>query len=110
MPSRNISPPSIVCSINDYQIRFLTINSRSEHYANTERMVVKTSSMRHVEGGWPKDVDFTEQSDVSRFRKKVEKDEDYKGAIKALGPIVARCLKQNTTINIYEVGTVITKL
>jgi dynein intermediate chain 2 len=45
--------------------------------------------MRHVEGGWPKDVDFTEQSDVSRFRKKAEKDEDYKGAVKALGPIVA---------------------
>ena len=66
-------------------------------------MVTKTSSMRHVEGGWPKDVDFTEQSDVSRFRKKVEKDEDYKGAVKALGPIVARCLKQNITINIYEV-------
>jgi hypothetical protein len=59
--------------------------------------------MRHVEGGWPKDVDFMEQSDVSRFRKKVEKDEEYKGAIKALGPIVARCLKQNITINIYEV-------
>ena len=84
-------------------LNYSSHNCRSEHYANTERMVVKTSSMRHVEGGWPKDVDFTEQSDVSRFRKKVEKDEDYKGAIKALGPIVARCLKQNTTINIYEV-------
>jgi dynein intermediate chain 2, axonemal len=58
--------------------------------------------MRHVEGGWPKDVDFTEQSDVSRFRKKAEKDEDYKGAVKALGPIVARCMKQVNTIDIYE--------
>jgi dynein intermediate chain 2 len=61
--------------------------------------------MRHVEGGWPKDVDFTEQSDVSRFRKKAEKDEDYKGAVKALGPIVARCMKQVNTIDIYEVLT-----
>jgi dynein intermediate chain 2 len=86
--------PSIAC--------FDTAPHMSEHDANTERMVTKTSSMRHVEGGWPKDVDFTEQSDVSRFRKKVEKDEDYKGAVKALGPIVARCLKQNITINIYE--------
>ena len=60
--------------------------------------------MRHVEGGWPKDVDFTEQSDVSRFRKKAEKDEDYKGAVKALGPIVSRCMKQVNTIDIYEVG------
>jgi hypothetical protein len=37
--------------------------------------------MRHVEGGWPKDVDFTEQSDVNRFRKKAEKDDDYKVCI-----------------------------
>lgn len=59
--------------------------------------------MRHMEGGWPKDVDFTEQSDVSRFRKKAEKDEDYKGSVKALGPIVARCMKQVNTIDIYEV-------
>lgn len=60
--------------------------------------------MRHVEGGWPKDVDFTEQSDVSRFRKKAEKDDDYKGAVKALGPIVGRCMKQVNTIDIYEVS------
>eukprot|EP00752_Nemacystus_decipiens_P011332 g10069.t1 len=58
--------------------------------------------MRHVEGGWPKDVDFNEQSDVNRFRKKAEKDEDYKIAIKSLGPIIGRCMKQNNTIDIYE--------
>lgn len=78
----------------------------SEHEANTERLVTKNSSMRHVEGGWPKDVDFTEQSDVSRFRKKAEKDEDYKGAVKVLGPIVARCMKQINTIDIYEVKSI----
>lgn len=33
----------------------------SEHEANTERLITKHTSMRHVEGGWPKDVDFTEQ-------------------------------------------------
>ena len=50
----------------------------AEHEANTERLILKHTSMRHQEGGWPKDVDFTEQSDVNRFRKKAEKDEDYK--------------------------------
>jgi dynein intermediate chain 2 len=59
--------------------------------------------MRHVEGGWPKDVDFTEQSDVSRFRKKAEKDDDYKAAVKLLGPLIGRAMKQNNTIDIYEV-------
>ena len=58
--------------------------------------------MRHVEGGWPKDVDFTEQSDVTRFRKKAEKDDDYKNSFKGLAPVISRCLKQNNTINIYE--------
>lgn len=44
---------------------------RSEHEVNTPRVVLKASSMRHTEGGWPKDVDPGEQADVTRFRKKV---------------------------------------
>ncbi len=74
----------------------------SETEVNTERVVMKNTSMQHVEGGWPKDVDFTEQSDVKRFRKKVEKDEDYQYAMKTLVPRVQRCMKQNNTVNIYE--------
>ncbi|GMI57834.1 hypothetical protein ScalyP_jg11938 [Parmales sp. scaly parma] len=80
---------------------FDTTPNMSESEANTERLVVKSTSMRHQEGGWPKDVDFTEQSDVSRFRKKAEKDDDYKSAMKSLGPLIGKCMKQNNTINIY---------
>eukprot|EP00560_Eucampia_antarctica_P008617 CAMPEP_0197825794 /NCGR_PEP_ID=MMETSP1437-20131217/2834_1 /TAXON_ID=49252 ORGANISM="Eucampia antarctica, Strain CCMP1452" /NCGR_SAMPLE_ID=MMETSP1437 /ASSEMBLY_ACC=CAM_ASM_001096 /LENGTH=89 /DNA_ID=CAMNT_0043425955 /DNA_START=194 /DNA_END=460 /DNA_ORIENTATION=+ len=74
----------------------------SEAEVNTERVEVKNTSMRHMEGGWPKDVDFTEQSDISRFRKKAEKDEQYQSVMKTLGPIVERCMKQNNTVNAYE--------
>lgn len=74
----------------------------SEHEANTERQVTKSTSMRHVEGGWPKDVDFAEQSDVNRFRKKVEKDEEYKASVKQMGPTIARSMRQNNTMDIYE--------
>lgn len=81
---------------------FDTAPHMSEHNANTDRLITKNSSMRHVEGGWPKDVDFTEQSDVSRFRKKAEKDEEYKSSVKYLGPIVAKCMRQNNTIDIYQ--------
>jgi len=49
------------------------VHCRSEHEANTERLITKSSSMRHIEGGWPRDVDFTEQTDTNRFRKKAEK-------------------------------------
>ena len=74
----------------------------SESECNTERLVVKSTSMRHMEGGWPKDVDPSEMSDMQRFRKKAEKDEEYKTAMKTLGPMIGRCMKQNNTINIYE--------
>jgi len=74
----------------------------SESEVNTDRMVVKDASMSHSEGGWPKDVDFTEQSDVVRFRKKAEKDEAFQFAIKSLVPIVERCMKQNNTVDAYE--------
>eukprot|EP00947_MAST-08B_sp_MAST-8B-sp1_P005775 g5775.t1 len=74
----------------------------SEHSVNTDRFEVASSGMSHSEGGWPKDVDCQEPSDVNRFRKKTEKDEDYKMSIKSLGPIVDKCVKQNNTIDIYE--------
>jgi dynein intermediate chain 2 len=74
----------------------------TETEVNTERVVLKSTSMQHSEGGWPKDVDPTEQSDVKRFRKKVEKDEDYLYAMKTLIPMAERCMKQNNTVNIYE--------
>jgi dynein intermediate chain 2 len=70
---------------------------------NTERIILKNSSIRHVEGGWAKEIDYLEQSDTNRFRKKAEKDEDYKASVKNLAPIVTRVLKQNQTVDIYEV-------
>ena len=41
--------------------------------------------MFHMEGGWPKDIDFTEVEHTIRYRKKIEKDEDYINAIAQLG-------------------------
>ena len=38
-----------------------TVPRFSETEVNTERVVTKNTSIQHVEGGWPKDVDFTEQ-------------------------------------------------
>ncbi len=81
---------------------FDTTPHMSETEVNTERITMKSTSMRHSEGGWPKDVDITELSDVARFRKRVEKDQDYQNAMKVLGSRVGRCMRQNNTINVYE--------
>ncbi|GAQ88949.1 Cytoplasmic dynein intermediate chain [Klebsormidium nitens] len=74
----------------------------SEHEVNTERFSFGSQGMLHTEGGWPKDVDPQELEHTIRYRKKVEKDEDYIRAIKVLGDKVDTLLKQNNAIDIYE--------
>ena len=50
-----------------------TVKYCSEHSAQTDTAVVLPSSAQHTQGGWPKDVDFTEPADTARYRKKAEK-------------------------------------
>lgn len=40
---------------------------------NTERVVHKNAGMRHVQGGWPENVDGTEADQVDRYLKKFNK-------------------------------------
>lgn len=79
-----------------------TTPSYSMHQCNTQRFVQVSKGMTHAEGGWPKDVDYTEQNDKDRFLRKTWKDDDYKNTVKTLGPCIERCVRQNNTINIYE--------
>ncbi|XP_032769180.1 dynein intermediate chain 2, axonemal isoform X2 [Rattus rattus] len=76
--------------------------SMSEHEANTERFEMENCGVNHVEGGWPKDVNPQELEQTIRFRKKVEKDENYINAVMQLGSIMEHCIKQNNAIDIYE--------
>ncbi|XP_057572243.1 dynein axonemal intermediate chain 2 isoform X2 [Hippopotamus amphibius kiboko] len=76
--------------------------SMSEHEANTERFEMETRGVNHIEGGWPKDVNPLELEQTIRFRKKVEKDENYINAITQLGSIMEHCIKQNNAIDIYQ--------
>jgi dynein intermediate chain 2 len=54
---------------------------------NTERFETSTRGVNHTEGGWPKDVNPQELEQVTRFRKKVEKDEVYISTILNLGTV-----------------------
>ncbi|KFV15406.1 Dynein intermediate chain 2, axonemal, partial [Tauraco erythrolophus] len=69
---------------------------------NTERVEVESRGLNHVEGGWPKEVNPQEVEQTIRFRKKVEKDENYINTIVHLGVLMEHCVKQNNAINIYE--------
>ncbi|XP_069655492.1 dynein axonemal intermediate chain 2 isoform X2 [Haliaeetus albicilla] len=74
----------------------------SEHEVNTERVEVESRGVNHVEGGWPKDINPQEVEQTIRFRKKVEKDENYVNTITHLGTLMEHCVKQNNAINIYK--------
>jgi hypothetical protein len=41
----------------------------------------------HVQGGWPKDVDSSDVEHTIRYRKKIEKDEDFARSVKQLGDV-----------------------
>lgn len=74
----------------------------SEHEVNTERFQTETRGINHVEGGWPKDVNPQEMEQTIRYRKKVEKDENYINTVLQLGSLMEHCIKQNNAIDIYQ--------
>ncbi|CAB1338343.1 unnamed protein product [Coregonus sp. 'balchen'] len=69
---------------------------------NTERFESETRGINHVERGWPKDVNPQEMEQTIRFRKKVEKDDNYFNTIMQLGSNMEHSIKQNNAIDIYQ--------
>lgn len=54
---------------------------------NTERFESESCGINHLEGGWPKDINPQEMEQTIRYRKKVEKDENYMNIIMQLGSV-----------------------
>ena len=70
---------------------FFLLRTPDSAQANTQQICLRTQGMSHTEGGWPKDVDCTEAEHVIRYRRKVEKDEDYARSVVSLGCQARRC-------------------
>ncbi|XP_065676617.1 dynein intermediate chain 3, ciliary-like [Hydra vulgaris] len=87
---------------NPCHVGIQCITEMSEHEVNTKRFESESRGMNHVEGGWPKDINSSDIEQTMRFRKKVEKDEQYINTLTSLGSIMERCIQQNNSINIYE--------
>jgi dynein intermediate chain 2 len=87
---------------NPVHIGTQAVNILSEHEVNTDRFETAIKNVLHVEGGWPKDINPTDMEATSRFRKKVEKDENYVKTIQILGERAEQIIRQNNAIDIYE--------
>ncbi|KAI9199587.1 WD40-repeat-containing domain protein [Polychytrium aggregatum] len=79
-----------------------SVPEQSEHEVNTESISFTNRGILHLQGGWPKDVDASDVEHTIRYRKKIEKDEEYIRAVQALGLSMEHCIKQNNAIDIYE--------
>lgn len=50
---------------------------QAEHELNTMRAEYTNSGMNHIEGGWPKDVNTADEEQTKRYRRKIEKEDNY---------------------------------
>ncbi|KAI9090026.1 WD40-repeat-containing domain protein [Phlyctochytrium arcticum] len=87
---------------NPCQAEVQSVPEKSEHEVNTESFVLSNRGILHIQGGWPKDVDPSDVEHTIRYRKKVEKDDEYVRAVQNLGNSMEHCIKQNNAIDIYE--------
>lgn len=74
----------------------------SEHQVNTERVLTDNRGMKHMEGGWPKEIDFTETHDTNKWRTKMTKDQPVAYAVKSLTEQTNVALRQNNQIDMFE--------
>ncbi|EEB18967.1 dynein intermediate chain 3, ciliary, putative [Pediculus humanus corporis] len=74
----------------------------SENQINTIRKDFADHGMNHLEGGWPKELDTNDEEAVLRFRKKIERLDNYILAMKHLTAPMEHAILQNNAVNIYE--------
>ncbi len=61
---------------------------------NTIRAEYREVSGMHEEGGWPKDINMNDPEMITRFRKKLEKDDAFSAAV----PLMADVNKYKTKL------------
>ncbi|ORZ39046.1 WD40-repeat-containing domain protein [Catenaria anguillulae PL171] len=86
---------------NPISVEMQAAPDMSEHEVNTDSVVMANVGIQHTEGGWPKDVDSSDVEHTLRYRRKVEKDEEYMRVVKSLSDTMEHCIKQNNAIDIY---------
>lgn len=78
------------------------IPQMSQHEVNTERVLTNHRPMIHTEGGWPREVDYTEAQEKFKWKKRLEKDPNFLAAVKEVVKKTVTCLEQNNTMDLFE--------
>lgn len=69
---------------------------------NTESVEFDSKGVMHSEGGWPKDINYLDPEQTVRYKRKIEKDENYITQVLTLAKHLEHAINQNNAVNIYE--------
>lgn len=99
-PNREISNQYILKSCAERSTQFAP--TYSLNVANTDRATYKSIGILHNEGGWPKDINIRDPEQMIRYKRKIEKDENYINQVMSVTKITEQCILQNNAVNIYH--------
>ncbi|GBP14928.1 Dynein intermediate chain 2, axonemal [Eumeta japonica] len=74
----------------------------SANDANTTRVEQTVTGVNHAEGGWPVDVPFTDIESTQRYKRRIEKEDDYVHAVMKLYSKFEHYVLQNRSIEMYQ--------
>ena len=74
----------------------------NENSAQTRLTAFSCVGVHHTEGGWPKEINLNELSQVNRFLTKIEKEESFTEQVCELATSAEKEVMQNIAVNIYS--------
>lgn len=76
--------------------------SQSGQEANTENKTLESIGICHKEGGWPKDVNIADEEQVARYRKRIEREDQYEIQLRRILVPTLAAMNQNSAVNVHE--------
>ena len=80
----------------------LTAGEQNENSCQSRVIATEDVAVHHTQGGWPKEINLNELSQVNRFRTKIEKEESFIDQVYELATAAESQVMQNLAVNVYS--------
>jgi len=98
----NVEKYELYVTKNPANYQFTNVPDMAEHSVNTKRIPINNRGQLHVEGGWPKEIEYSEAQETNKWRRRLDKDPAFTGICRSLCSDVTTYLDQNRTIDMFE--------
>ena len=80
----------------------LTAGEQNENSCQSRVIATEDVAVHHTQGGWPKEINLNELSQVNIFLTKIEKEELFTDQVYELATAAESQVMQNIAVNIYS--------